>query len=183
MTDSNTLSEPPENPAAPIKVRKIDRENMALDLRKQGASYRRIARQLKKQDGISKNYSEGGAYGDVMNALHRLLKKQKELAEENLRIDLDRLDELFAKFWPRAVPASPDKPPDLLAASFVLSVLDKRANLLNYASLFAAPRQPTALNVDVTKLSSEALKRIVDGEDPISVIASLSASGTGASQA
>jgi hypothetical protein len=89
-TPQAKIAEPPSNPAAPAKLKKIERENMALELRKQGASYRRIARQLAKRPDVSGKYSEGAAHRDVINALQSLLKEQKELAEENLRMALTR---------------------------------------------------------------------------------------------
>ena len=134
------IVEPPANPAAPAKLKKIERQNMALELRKQGASYRRIARQLSKGPDVSDKYSEGAAYTDVMDALKRMLKEQSELAEENLRMDLERMDEMIAKMWPRAVPSNNDKPADPYAMNIVLGILDRRARLLNYQQLWAAPK-------------------------------------------
>jgi len=176
------IVEPPANPAAPAKLKKIERQNMALELRKQGASYRRIARQLAKRPDVSDKYSEGAAYTDVMDALKRMLKEQSELAEENLRMDLERMDEMIAKMWSRAVPSNNDKPADPYAMNIVLGILDRRARLLNYQQLWAAPKSATQLNIDVTKLPTEALQRIANGEDPIVVLTTLSAGGIGTAE-
>jgi hypothetical protein len=168
MTNSQpqTQAEPPENPASPKKVRAAERRVMALELRKQGASYRRIAKQMKATPGISPGYSEGAAYKDVMSALHQLVSKQDELAQENLRLDLDRLDEMLATFWPAA------KKLDVQAFNAVMGVLDRRAKLLNYIQQGNAP----LLNIDMTKLTDEQIDRIAKGENPITVLATPSAS-------
>jgi hypothetical protein len=152
--------DPDANPGAPIKVTIAERQVKALTLRKQGASYRNIAEEMKKIPGTSPRYGADQAYRDVMAALHRLMEKQTELAKENLRLDLERLDVLFVKPYEMA------KKGDLFAIKACLDILDRRAKLLGYGSV-----TQTALNLDVTKLSKNQLDRIINGEDPIIVLA------------
>lgn len=163
-----------ENPAAPKKIKKADRVILALELRKQGLSYRRIAKQMREFPGISSRYSEGAAYLDCMEAMRDKMKHQQELAEQNLRLDLERLDELLARLWPEIMDRAR---PDPIAVNQTLAVLDRRANLLNYKGLDKTVK-PT-LNVDVTKLSLDQLERLANGEDPYIVLTTPSPSAAG----
>lgn len=157
------------NPGAPNKVKRIERQNMALELRKQGASYRKIADQLKKMNKVSPKYNEHGAWKDCMDALKVMMEKQEELAKENLRLDLERLDEMFVRLYDNA------KKGDTFSANTVLAILDRRGKLLNYAAL--APTINENLNIDITKLNNDQLKRIINGENPIIVLATPGPSG------
>lgn len=112
------------NPAAPAKVRRIEREAMALTLRKQGGSYRKIAQVLSQRPDIKPSYSERDAYGDVMNALDRLNQQAAEAVETVRRLEVERLDELLSVFWPKALKG------DYAAVDRILSMMERRARLL-----------------------------------------------------
>ena len=161
------------NPAAPKKVKAAERRIMALELRKQGGSYRVIAAQLRKMQVVGPGYNESAAYKDCMAALHSMIERQDELARENLRLDLERLDEILTGVYTAA------KKGDTFSINAVFGVLDRRGRLLNYAGL--APQQN--LNIDVTQLTDDQLERIANGEDPISVLARSGKSGVGAQEA
>lgn len=180
-TNTKEIPAKPFNPAAKKKLKLLDRQNMALEMRKAGASYRVIARELRKAPGVSANYSEGAAYGDIMTALKRLMDDQKELAQENLRLDMERLDIMFQRLWKKAIPtkapgAVVDPPYDPMAISLVMQIMDKRATLLNYKALMTVPT--TNLNIDLDSLTDAQLQRIANGEDPIIVIATSGTSGS-----
>lgn len=96
---------------------------MALELRKQGGSYRQIAAQLRVAEGVSPKYSEGAAYADVMAALKKLNERQGEVANEVRRLELERLDEMFSAFYPKAVLG------DEGALQACLNIMRQRASL------------------------------------------------------
>jgi hypothetical protein len=117
-----------ENPAAPQKVVAAERQALALALRKQGGSYRKIAETLKKQPGINPKYAPSTAYHDVMAALKKLNEHNEELATEVRRLELERLDDLHAMLWPKAIKG------DFASLDRVLGLMDRRAR---YLSLYA----------------------------------------------
>ena len=163
------LSDPSINPAAPKKVTLAERRIIALELRKKGMSYRKIAAAvLEKMAGrVTAKYSATYAYNDCMTALRDLMSTQAELAKENLRLDLERLDDLLSVAMNNAGKG------DLMSLNACLAIIDRRARLLGYerAVNFTA-------NLDVTQLSTKQLERIANGEDPLLVVASGSTSGT-----
>lgn len=167
MTDQQPAA--PQNPAAPIKVRIEVRRLMALELRKQGASYRQIAMQLRKQEGISPKYSEGAAYKDVMDALRRLNRQVDNTAAELRALELERLEELWKKFYQMALTG------DTYAFNACMGIIDRRDKYLGISK--PVPREN--LNIDVTQLSTEQLERIANGEDPVIVLATSGNSGAG----
>lgn len=145
MNDENVVGEPREkNPGSPQKLKIADRRFMALTLRRQGGSYRQIARQLPEEArkrGIDigvKRYSQQTAYLDVMAELKRLNRRNGEEAAEILRLELERLDELLACYYPKAAKG------DYAAAQTVFGILDRRARYLN---LYAASSE---VKIDIT---------------------------------
>lgn len=170
------------NPASKKKLEILIRQTAALDLRRQGLSYRKIARELKQRAGEVpgvdiKSYDSGLAYKDVIDGMRRLITEQKELAEENLTLDLQRLDDLMEKVYPRAVPDG-NIPYDHIAVQDILAILARRESLLNYKSIYDDPnkgnKSNVSFNIDWDKLTAEQLRRIANGEDPIIVIADTS---------
>jgi hypothetical protein len=162
MTDQDLRRHAETNPAAPLKLKITERRIMALNLRKQGASYRIIAANMRQEDGISPKYNSHAAYLDVMAALNDLNEQQRELAKENQRLDLERLDTLFTKAFENG------KKGDVMSINACLAIMDKRAKLLGYQP----PEVQQNLNIDVSKLTTEQLLRIKNGENPTVVLAS-----------
>jgi hypothetical protein len=166
--------QPPANPAAPAKLRKKDRIIKALELRKQGGSFRKIAKQLAGKDGVSPKYSEGAAYKDCMEGLRRLNDQEEELVAENRRLDLERIDDLWAQYYPKALKG------DMLSFNALMQMQDRRTRLLGLDKV--QTNRSANLNIDISKLPNDALIRIANGEDPLDVIlslATLAATGTG----
>jgi hypothetical protein len=93
-----------------------DREFQALDLRKAGATYHQIGKQL----GISKE----GARGAVVRALADLQAICTETAEEVRRIEAERLDALTLGLWEKA------RKGDVAAVKACLAVMERRSKLL-----------------------------------------------------
>jgi len=126
------------NPTAPARLRREDREFAALTLRKQGGSYRRIAEALRQRGVVSKGYSERNAHADVIAALERQRTDRAETVEQARVLELERLDELFAKLWPKAVAG------DYMAFDRVTGMMGMRARLLG---LYASPTGKAEVSV------------------------------------
>jgi hypothetical protein len=112
------------NATAPAKLSAEDRQFLALSLRKQGGSYRQIAKALREQGKASPRYSEGAAYKDVIAALERQRTERAETVEQVRVLELERLDDLHAKLWPKAIGG------DYMAFDRVVGLMGLRARLL-----------------------------------------------------
>lgn len=132
---------PDNNATSPSKLNREDREFAALTLRKQGGSYRRIAEALRQRGVVSPGYSERNAHKDVIACLERQRCERSETVEQAREMELIRLDELFAKLWPKALAA------DYMAFDRVTGLMAFRARLLG---LYAPTSGPKA-DVSVTK--------------------------------
>lgn len=111
---------------SPHKTRLAQRRELALTLRKAGASYRAIAQAIREQapDLVAGGYSPSAAYRDVMQALAEVRKRTQESAQDILAIELMRLDDLFAQAWQKAMEG------DLLAIDRALRAMERRHALL-----------------------------------------------------
>lgn len=98
----------------PHNVEVTDKERQALELRKAGASFDAIARQLGYAD-------KSGAYRAVTRALDGVLN---EAAEELRALDAERLDRLLLAVWQPALGG------DHKAMDRALRILEQRARLL-----------------------------------------------------
>jgi len=97
---------------------------MALKLRKDGGSYRKIADRLRQEPGISDHYSDVQAYNDVKAELDRIKALCAEEAEAVRTLELERLDEIL----PKLIEGS--KKGDWFAVDRLLKVMERRAKLL-----------------------------------------------------
>lgn len=102
------------------------RRLMALQLRRQGGSFRQIAAQMSKIEGISPDYSEAQAHRDVKAELGRINRMCRDDAEECRQLELERLGELFARLWPGALKG------DLAAMDRCLAIMRRQAELEGY---------------------------------------------------
>lgn len=96
---------------------------MALELRKQGGTFRRIAEKLRGVEGISPKYDQSQAYDDVANELRRLNRDNAESADELRRLQMEQLTELFSKYYSQASRG------DVGALDRILSIMDRVARL------------------------------------------------------
>lgn len=161
----------------------IQRQTWVLELRRKGASYAKIAKRLIELKLVQDTYGEGLAYKDYRDAIGRVLMEQQELAQENLRLDLERLDEMLMKVWPQAVPPTDpetgvSRPPDLFSIGTVMQLLSARAKLLNYEALYKKPDEPKwVFNVDWSRFSTEEIllfkRRFMAGEEPVVILAEI----------
>jgi hypothetical protein len=112
----------------PARLNALDRQLLALQLRKQGGSFRAIANTLTARGVAPPGYNVRSAHRDVKKAYDRLVKELSESAEEARALDLERVDELLAKVYPRALAL------DYFAFDRVVTLLNLRAR---YLGLFA----------------------------------------------
>jgi hypothetical protein len=97
----------------------IEKQRQALELRKGGAGYEQIARQLGYK-------SVASAYDAVRSGLKRTLR---EPAEEVRALELARLDRLLMGQW-KAAAGNAETPGDPAAVDRVLKIMVRRAKLL-----------------------------------------------------
>jgi hypothetical protein len=112
-----------ESKASRRKIAAAERRVKALELRKAGKTYREIGRAL--------GYSEQRAHKLVTAELSRLNAQRVEQAKEVTRLELERLDALWAGVWTQA------KRGNGAAVDRALSIMQRRARLLG----LDAPKQ------------------------------------------
>lgn len=98
---------------SPRRIVNAERQAQALQLRRAGAAYDEIARQL--------GYTKMGAWKAVASALKKTLQ---EPADDVRKLELERLDRLLLAIWNRAIQGDDD------AIDRVLKITDRRAALL-----------------------------------------------------
>lgn len=102
---------------SPRKLKAKERQNQALELRKQGYTYAEIAQ-------IVDYASESGARKAVKMAVKKLEKLTEHEAEEVRTLELARYDAIIKAFWP-GVEGQDDK-----AGRVVLAAIEARRELL-----------------------------------------------------
>lgn len=139
---------------SPNKVLAAKRRAQALELRAQGMTYERIAKQV----GISR----ARAHAAVTEALEELTKQCAESAALVVRLELERLDALFAAWYPRAT----GDEPDARACRLCLEIMDRRAKLLGLDR-----KQPEFhYHKPLDQCTDEELEYLLRGEMPPQVI-------------
>jgi transposase-like protein len=108
-----------KGPQSKVNRRRITaraRETAALEMRRQGQSYEKIAHSL----GVTVS----GAWRAVQRAYQRTVREADEAAEFNRALDLQRLDAVLEVIWPDVMDRR------LGAVDRFLGILDRRARLL-----------------------------------------------------
>lgn len=105
---------PPESKTSVRRLEAAERQVQALELRKAGVSFSRIAQQLGYKDGST-------AYHAVERAL---LAIKQEPTDAVRQLSLERLDRMLVAVWQKAIGG------DLLAVDRVLKIEERRAKLL-----------------------------------------------------
>lgn len=95
----------PHSKASPQKLRAQERRQKALELRREGETYDRIAARLRLAypEDVSSKYQGPHAYRDVMAEVNRLNATLREEAAAVRQIALDRYDRLLRSVWLKAV--------------------------------------------------------------------------------
>lgn len=123
----------PESKSSPRRLEAEAKRAKAVELRRSGASYSRIAAEL----GYA---SESGARKAVNEALERLIAETNETTEEVRRIELERIDSMLEAIWPAATSkthletiaatAIEALGPDTRQVSAAIKLMERRARLL-----------------------------------------------------
>jgi len=131
------------------RLKTVERQRQALELRKAGASYRAIAQKLGYK-------GPAGAYAAVQGAIKLVLS---EPAKEVIALELDRLDALLLGLWPEASRGR------WLAVDRVLAIMDRRAK---YLGLDAPVKRDDRVTMDF----ATAARRIAEAEglDPATFV-------------
>jgi hypothetical protein len=122
----------------------IERERRVIELRRAGATFDEIARQV----GYT---APGTAYDAYKRALDRTL--QMAGSEECRSQELDRLDRLQVAVWPSAMRG------DEKAVANVLRIMDRRARLLGLDApikheMLLEVADPTSIDAEVARLAA-----------------------------
>ena len=104
-------------PRSRSDVQALDRERQAIELRKAGASYDQIARQI----GYA---NKGAAYKAVSRALKATMATMSLDADAYRQLAADRLDAMLLGVWQAATRGDPQ------AISAVLRIEERRASML-----------------------------------------------------
>ncbi|MCK5747258.1 MAG: hypothetical protein KAH44_13635 [Oricola sp.] len=113
-TNTRRTTRPGESKTSPRRLRAKEKHVKALELRKQGMSYRKIADALGYKDVSS-------AYRSIMSAIEEI---RREPAEACLKLELERLDSLLAGLWSEATKGDSRK------VDSALRVAERRSRLL-----------------------------------------------------
>lgn len=100
-----------------------ERRIRVMELKREGRTFREIAKILAGGPGTPDTYCHQTAYLDYKVEIKRLIEKEAETASEARRLDLERLDALLAGIWGRAEKG------DEAAIDRVLRILERRAKL------------------------------------------------------
>lgn len=135
-----------------------ERRQQVYVLRRNGASFRDIARQL--------NCDAKTAHSDFQEVMRRVIEDNNGTAQEYRELDLARIDRLLQSLAPLVYPPTksgePAKPPSLLAVDRYLRALQHRANLLG---LNAPQKSDNTLRIiDESAVIADMRRRVEAGE-------------------
>lgn len=103
-----------EDLASQRRITAVEKRKKALQLRKGGASYDAIARQV----GYT---NRGSAHRAVMQELRDL---PKDAAVETLQLEVERLDQMLLAYWPAVMKGH------VRSGEIVVRLMERRAKLL-----------------------------------------------------
>jgi hypothetical protein len=124
---------PRRKATTPARIKLAEKESQALELRKGGATYARIAQVL----GYTE---EGGAAKAVKRALKDTLQ---EPADEMRRLEAQRLDAMQSALWPAAISGK------WLAVDRCLGIMERRARMLGLDMPANAGNGATLVNINL----------------------------------
>lgn len=140
-----------EDLASARRITAAEKRRKALQLRKGGASYEAIARQV----GYA---NKGGAHRAVMQELQEL---PKDAAQDVMALELERLDQLLLALWPAAMKGH------VRSAETVIRLMERRAKLQGLDAPVQATITHASADVDaaVAELAREMALR-APAEEP-----------------
>lgn len=138
--------------ASAKKVSVAQRQLMALEMRKSGASYRVIGESIRayilQETGKETRYDYRQAQKDVTAALAEVRGRLLDSAEDVLTTELLRLDELQSALWDKALAGDGE------AIRLTLTVMEQRAKMLGLNQLniihllFSGNREASSLLIN-----------------------------------
>lgn len=123
----------------------LERAYQAMELRKAGASYLAIGKQM--------DLSVEGARKCVMRAMADMRKKASEKAEDHILLQMHRLDQIILSMWKGMQKG------DVASASLIKDVEKRRSELLGLDK----PRASN-VNLNVMSMADEVKKMFAAGE-------------------
>ena len=142
------------SPNSPKQVSADLRGHRVMELRAEGKSYRRIARQMQQEGDTS--IDESGAYRALVRALKKYRTEMAEMADDVRSLELERLDLMLAAIWADAEAGNTK------AIETVLRLMDRRARYLGLDKPGEWPEgasgQPEAPGLNVAVLGDEELE-------------------------
>jgi hypothetical protein len=141
----------PEPPTSPRRLKSREKALLALELRKNGASFQQIGDALE----ISKPH----AFRLVTKELRALNDAIAETADEARRVDLERMDQILSRMQPLAAGGDKD------AADLVLKVIRRRESILGYAAPKRVHVGDDPLNPPVRTSRTNAIVILVDDNE------------------
>lgn len=155
----------PEN-----KLGTAERRQRVIELRREGHIYRVIARKLEKEFGsgrLPKSWDATYVGQDLRRALERAEADLVEEASDFLQLELERLDAMQARLWPKAMAG------ELGAVDRILAIMKRRSK---YLGLDAPQRHEVRGSVlheddiDWESLTDEQLEALAAGAPPEEVV-------------
>lgn len=131
-----------------VHLSALERQRVALELRKQGFTYEEIGTHL----GVTRQ----AAHQMVKRAIKVISEEVHETADDVLQIELQRLDRMLIRLWRQAFPKDENAEVNHRIVETMLKIMDRRAK---YLGLDAATKHEvlTLDNIDnqIKKLESE----------------------------
>lgn len=143
----------------------IERRNRAWELRKAGASYRAIAREL----GVSRDT----AHKDVLHESRILIARTQETAEEARKLDTERLDGMLLAIAPKI------REGNIAAIGQGVRILERRAKMFGYDAPTQVEMSGSMEVVQVFQLAQASLAAKLANLPVIDVTPLLAALSTG----
>jgi hypothetical protein len=111
--------------------RAMERRARVMDLRKQGASYPQILDVLREEmpTYITEAYGLSSIGMDITRALSEMRVINRETAREVRDFEVQRLDEMFARLYPKAL-GNELVPGDEASVRTILKIMERRSKLL-----------------------------------------------------
>lgn len=114
--------------AHPVDARREAMREQALALRISGLSYREIARRVTTQNGTGIGVAT--AHLLVTEALEAVIDRNTDQAQVALRLELERLDAMIVKLWPKVKDGGVVPPLEVGVANTLIRIGERRAKLL-----------------------------------------------------
>lgn len=155
---------PPSKGAQEVQI--AQRRYAALQLRKQGATYKQIAEQVAKMEGMPPAYSDAQAHRDVQAELTRWRMENQETVEDMIMMEKIRLD------WAQSKLASLVTAGDMEGIDRFVKVSESRRRLFGLDKpLKIAPTTPDGKekyeNLTTEQLDAEILRLLAaSGKEP-----------------